>query len=161
MPMSINHSTQTPVVLPPGGGETVSIGDMTVTFKTTGRQSDSQFTALEVTEPPGSGSPTQWHKLTTMILYVLEGTLTLRIGDETIQAGPGGYTYVPPGTVYAIANQGVAPMRYLMVHSPAWIENYIVEGIELVQSEPSWPPADMSKFIEMRAKYDVYDPPAS
>ena len=159
MPMSINRASSTPVALMPGDGETNSIRDMTITFKTTGRQSDGQFAVLEVTEPPGSGSPTQWHKATTLILYVLEGTPTLRIGEETLQVGPGGYAYVPPGTVYAIANQSDAPVRYLMLHSPAWIEDYIAEGIELVKSEPSWPPADMSNFLALRAKYDVFDPP--
>ena len=143
----------------PGGGETHSIMGMTVTFKTTGHQSDGHFSALEATEPPGSGSPTQWHKKTTLILYVLEGTPTLRVGDATIQAGPGSYAYVPPGTIYTIANQSEAPVRYLVVYSPAWIENYIAEAIALVNSEPSWPPADMSKLIALRAKYDIYDPP--
>lgn len=161
MPMSINRSSSTPVALMPGGGETHSIRDMTVTFKTTGRQSDGQFAVMEVTEPPGSGSPTQWHKLTTMLIYVLEGTLTLRVGDETIQVGPGGYAYVPPGTIYAIANQSDAPVKYLSVHSPAWIENYIAEATEIVKNEPTWPPADMSKFLALRAKYDVFDSPVS
>ncbi len=159
MPMSINRSSSPSVTLMPGGGEMHSIQNMTVTVKTTGRQSDGQFTALEVSEPPGSGSPTQWHKRTTLILYVLEGSLTLHVGDETFQTGPGGYAYVPPGTIYAIANQSAAPLRYLTVYSPAWIENYIAEAIELVKGEPSWPPEDMSKFIAMRAKYDVHDPP--
>ncbi len=161
MPMPTNRASSTPVALMPGAGEAHSIRDMTVTFKTTGRQSGGQFAVLEVTEPPGSGSPTQWHKLTTMIIYVLEGTLTLRLGDETIQAGPGGYTYIPPGTVYTIANQSHASVRYLSVHSPAWIENYIAEAIEMVNNEPSWPPADMSKFLAVRAKYDTFDPPVS
>lgn len=39
MPMSINRSSVTPVALLPGDGEALSIMGMTVTFKTTGRQS--------------------------------------------------------------------------------------------------------------------------
>ena len=31
----------------------------------------------------------------------------------------------------------------------------------MVKSEPSWPPADMSKLLALRAKYDFFDPPAS
>ena len=74
---------------------------MTVTFKTTGRQSEGQFTVLEVTEPPGSGSPTQWHKKTTLILYVLEGALTLRVGDEMIQAVPGRQSHHHPAGIWS------------------------------------------------------------
>lgn len=65
-----------------------------------------------MTEPPGSGSPTQWHKKTTLIYYVLEGTLALRVGDETVRAGPGGYACVSPGTIYGVANQSAASLPY-------------------------------------------------
>lgn len=43
----------------------------------------------------------------TEIFYVLEDTLTLTAGDETIQAGPGGYAYVPPGQVHGFSNQSL------------------------------------------------------
>ena len=46
--MSINRSLPPPVALKPGGGEMHSSLGMTVTFKTTGRQSEGQFTVLEV-----------------------------------------------------------------------------------------------------------------
>ncbi len=151
--------TQKAYIVAPGDGEIHSISGMTIQVKTTGRQSGGEFAVMEVTEPPGSGSPTQWHKRTTMLIYVLEGTLTLSIGGETIQAGPGGYAYVPPATVYAIANQSDGPVRYLFAHSPAGIENYIAEAMELVNSEPSWPPADMSRLVALQTKYDFFDPP--
>lgn len=157
--MSINRSAATPVILPPGGGETLSVPDISVTVKVAGRQSGGQFAVFEATEMPGSGSPTQWHKETTVILHVLEGTLTLRIGEETFLLAPGSCAYVPPGTIYSFANQDNAPMRYLLVHSPAWIEDYIAEAIELLKNEPTWPPADLSKFFAARAKYDVHEPP--
>ena len=159
MPMSIKRSAPTPVVLPPGGGETFSVRDISVTVKVTGRQSGGRFAVFEATESSGSESPTQWHRETTVILHVLEGTLTLRIGEETFQVEPGGCAYVPPGTIYSVANQGDARTCYLLVHSPAWMENYIAEAIELVRDEPSWPPADMSKILAVRAKYDLHDPP--
>lgn len=161
MPMSINRSAPIPVVLPPGGGETLSILGMTVAFKTTGRQTGGQFSAIEVTEPPGSGSPIQYNKVFAMANYVLEGTTTLQIGDETLEIGPGGYAYLPPGTVYQFRNQSAAPVKYLTISSPAGLEEYIAEAVRLVESEPSWPPADMSKLSALRAKYHFYDPPAS
>lgn len=147
-------------ILAPSGGEILSINGMTINVKTTGLQSGGEFAVLETTEPPGSGSPTIWHKRTTVLIYVLEGTLTLSADGETTQAGPGGYAYVPPSTVYTIANKSDAPVRYLTVHSPAGIENYISEAFALFSSEPSWPPADMSKFLALRAKHDYFDPPA-
>jgi quercetin dioxygenase-like cupin family protein len=146
-------------IIMPGGGETHAIMGMTIHVKTSGRQSDGEFAVLEVTEPPDSGSPTQWHKRTTVLIYVLEGTLTLTMGGEPIQAGTGGFIYVPPATVHAFSNQSDAPVRYLLVYSPAGIEDYITEAMELANAEPSWPPAAMSRLSALREKYDFFDPP--
>ena len=167
MPMSINRSATvsnlaaapSAVVLTPGGGDTRSVMGPTITFKTVGSQSDGQFLVMEATEQPGSGSPTQWHKLTT--LYILEGTITLQVGDETALLEPGGYAYLPPRTVYAITNRSNAPAKCLWITSPAGMEDYIADAMELVASEPAWPPADMSKLAALREKYDFFDPPVS
>ena len=147
------------IVLMPGGGDTQELMGPTVTFKTVGSQSDGQFLVMEATEPPGSGSSTQWHKVTTVILYVLEGKPTLQVGDDTTQLGPDGCVYVPPGTEYAIANKGDAPAKCPWIMSPAGMEDYIAEAMALVTSKASWPPADMSKLVALREKYDFFDPP--
>ena len=98
MPMSINRSvavstdqaTPSAIVLMPGGGETVSGLGVTMAFKTVGAQSGGQWLALEYTAPPQfAGPPPHWHKVTTEIFFVLEGTLTLTAGDETIQRRSG------------------------------------------------------------------------
>jgi glyoxylate utilization-related uncharacterized protein len=165
--MSINRSrtvsdisaAPSAIVLEPGGGVIHEIMGPTVTFKTVGSQSDDQFVVMEATEQPGSGSPTQWHKATTVIIYVLEGTPTMQVGDETTQLGPGGYVYLPPRTTYAISNRSAAPAKTLWIVSPAGIERYIAEVMTLIANEPSWPPADMSKLIALREKYDFFDPP--
>ena len=160
MPMSINRSTPTPVILMPGGGETLSIMGMTIAFKTTGRQSGGQFSAIEVTEQAGSASPVQYNQVFAIASYVLEGTATLQVGDETIELGPGGYAYLPAGTVYQFRNDSAAPVKYLTFSSPAGLDEYIAEAVRLVAGEPSWPPADMSKLVALRTKYHFYDPPA-
>lgn len=162
MPMSINRSAQTAMVLLPGAEESVGALGVGITYKTVGSQSDGQWLALEYIAPPQfAGPPPHWHKVTTEIFYVLAGALTLRVGDQTIQAGPGGYAYVPPGTVHAFSNQTDAPAKYLLVASPAGLENYFAELAELVSNEPSWPPKDMSPVIALMAKYDTFMPPVS
>lgn len=170
MPMSINQSAALsgdPVVpsallLMPGGGETLAGMGVTMSHKTTGAQSAGQWLVMEYTAPPQfSGPPPHWHKVTTEIFFVLEGTLTLSAGDAAIQAGPGGYAYVPPGTVHGFSNQTDAPARFLLVASPAGLENYFRELANLIQDETSWPPRDMSKVIALMAKYDTFAPPVS
>lgn len=173
MPMSINSpnrsaavaidpSSASAVALLPGGGETLTALGVTLTFKTVGAQSCGQWLTLEYTAPPQfDGPPRHWHKVTTEIFFVLEGTLTLTAGDETIHAGPGGYAYVPPGTVHGFSNQTDAPVRYFAIASPAGLEDYFAEMSELIKDEPSWPPRDMSKIVALMEKYDTFAPPVS
>jgi len=47
------------------------------------------------------------------MLYVLDGTLTLRLGDETIELPGGSLFCVPPGMVHTFSNPGEAPFRFL------------------------------------------------
>ncbi|MCU0501949.1 MAG: cupin domain-containing protein [Anaerolineae bacterium] len=162
VPMSINRASTTPIVHAPNAGETLTALGVTITYKSVGAQTNGQWLVLEYTAPPQfAGPPPHWHKVTTEIFYVLEGVLTLRVGDETIQAGPGSYAYVPPGTVHAFSNQTDAPARYLLVASPAGLESYFAELAELVKTEPSWPPKDMGKVIALMAKYDTFPPQAN
>ncbi len=173
MPMSINSPNRSTavaidpsgpksIVLMPGGGETLTGMGVTMTLRTTGAQSAGQWLVIEYTAPPQfSGPPPHWHKIMTEIFYVLEGTLTLSAGDETIQAGPGGYAFVPPGTVHGFSNQTDAPARYLLIASPAGLENYFQELAELIKGEPSWPPKDMSKLVALMARYDTFAPPVA
>ena len=47
------------------------------------------------------------------MFYVLDGILTMRLGDETQQLGPGTFVCVPPGVVHTFANHGDRPVRFL------------------------------------------------
>jgi mannose-6-phosphate isomerase-like protein (cupin superfamily) len=51
--------------------------------------------------------------------YVLEGELGLRIGDESVRAGPRAYFAAPPEVVHCFSIPGPAPVRFLNMHAPA------------------------------------------
>lgn len=45
----------------------------------------------------------------------LDETLTLRLGDRTIEAGPGSFAWVPPGVVQTLP-QTTATARFAMLN---------------------------------------------
>ena len=45
-------------------------------------------------------------------LFVLDGTLELTLGGETLGLGPGGFAYIPPGADWRARNAGSAPARF-------------------------------------------------
>jgi len=146
-----------PQLSAPNQGETIHAVGVQMTFKTTGKDSDGQWLAVEYTAPPNfAGPPPHWHKITTEIFYVLEGNLTLNVDENTLQTGPGGLAFVPPGAVHSFSNQSSSPTQFLLVTSPAGLENYFSELTELVKQEPQWPPQDMGKVFTLMAKYDTF-----
>lgn len=66
--------------------------------------------------PPGrTAFPKHHHHANEESLFVLEGTGTLRIGDDEVAVGPGDYATFPVGaaTSHQLINTGDEPLRYL------------------------------------------------
>jgi len=66
--------------------------------------------------PPGrTAFPNHYHCANEESLYVLEGTGTLRIGQDEVPVGPGDYATFPvgPACTHQLLNTGTGPLRYL------------------------------------------------
>ena len=159
MSMLNNKSILEAIVQKSGEGETLSAMGITITYKVVGTQSDGQWLVLEYLAPTQfSGPPPHVHKVTTEIFYVLEGCLTIETNGQVAELGVGGLAFVPPGTAHTFANATNTPVKFLLVASPAGLENYFAEMGEMLQNEPSWPPQDMSKVVALMTKYDTFAP---
>jgi mannose-6-phosphate isomerase-like protein (cupin superfamily) len=114
-----------PVVLGPGEGETMKIAGNTITFLADFAATGGALGVLDYAAAPNfPGPPPHLHRETAEIFHVLEGELTLRLGDETVTLEPGGFALVPPGTVHTFSNQTDAPVRFLGLVSPGGFEQY-------------------------------------
>jgi quercetin dioxygenase-like cupin family protein len=109
----------------PGEGEKVG-GASTVTIKATGEDTDGSFYLGEaVIEPGFPGPPPHRHKQLHDMFYVLDGTLTVRLGDATLELDPGSFVCVPPGVVHTFSNTSEAPVRFLNFNTPGGWEHYM------------------------------------
>lgn len=150
------------IILQAQEGQTLGGLGVTITYKATGTDTNGQWLVLEYTAPPHfSGPAPHWHKVTTEMFYVLEGTLTFGVAEQTFTVGPGGFAFVLPGVVHSFSNQTDTPAKYLLVTSPAGLEKYFAELADLVKSEPQWPPQDISKVIALMSRYDTFVPPVT
>jgi len=114
---------------------------------------------LEYIAPPlFAGPPLHWHKVTNEAFYVLEGIMTFRMGEEVFKGTPGAMVYIPTGVLHTFSNQEEAPARFLTFLYPGGFEEYFKELAALAQSEPSWPPRELSKLQMLYAKYDNFFP---
>src|SRR3954471_12546749 len=85
-----------PVLFGPGGGEHHDAGPVQIFIKATGEQTGGSFFLSESTLAPGfAGPPPHRHRELHDMFYVLEGTLTLRLGDRKGAVGPGSFVSRP------------------------------------------------------------------
>src|SRR5918911_3282781 len=87
-----------------GDGERIWIVGDTMTLKATGQLTEGGLVVLENLTAPGGGPPPHIHTREDEFFYVIDGTFEIRIGDELHALGPGGFAYVPRGTVHNFRN---------------------------------------------------------
>ncbi len=128
----------TAVVHQPGEGERVG-GPTEVTIKATSADTGGSFYLGEVSAEPGfPGPPLHVHERLHDMFYVLEGTLTVRLGEQTSELAAGSFVCVPPGVAHTFSNPGARPVRFLNFSTPGGWEEYVRElGAVLAQETPS------------------------
>jgi quercetin dioxygenase-like cupin family protein len=87
-----------------------------------GEKQGAPISAYIVNAPPGKGPPLHTHPYVETI-FMLEGTATLTIGDETREARAGDIAVVPANTPHRFVNSGDTVLRQIDVHaSPKFIQ---------------------------------------
>lgn len=74
---------------------------------------------FELETRSGEEPPDHTHSTEDEIFYVLEGDLTFRCGDETLDVGDGGFVFLPRGIEHGYQIRSDRPARLLVVTAPA------------------------------------------
>jgi quercetin dioxygenase-like cupin family protein len=134
-----------------GEGELHAAGDARIAIKATGDATGETFFLSETTVEPGfRGPPPHSHRQLHDLFYVLDGTLTFRLGEETVEASPGTFVCVPPGVVHTFSNPTDKPARFLNFNTPAGWENYMSD---LAQAAANGP-LDPATIGQIASRYD-------
>jgi quercetin dioxygenase-like cupin family protein len=108
-----------------------------VAFKVRGDQSDGVMTAFETAVAPGEGPPLHIHASEDETLYVVEGDVRFKLGDELSAGGPGSFVFVPRGVRHTFQNVGGARARILIHFSPSGMERFFERFAALDAPDPS------------------------
>jgi quercetin dioxygenase-like cupin family protein len=115
-------------------------GSSAIVIKASGHDTAGSLFVSESTIDPGfPGPPLHRHERLHDMFYVLDGVLTMRLGDETHELGPGTFVCVPPGVTHTFKNTSDAPVRFLNFNTPAGWENYMRELGEAAKRGPLTP----------------------
>jgi quercetin dioxygenase-like cupin family protein len=141
------------ILLLPGEGVSIAIPGLAATFKVVSRDTDGDHSIIETTVPAGSpGPPPHIHRAMDEEFYVLDGELTVRVGEQTVTAARGAYAYVPRGVVHAFTNRGDRPVTFLDIVHPAGFERYYRELAAAFAAAGGTPSRET--FAALLATYD-------
>lgn len=125
-----------------------------MTVKAGGDATRNAFTLIESLGPAGFGPPRHIHEVEDEGFYVLEGNVTVTCGDESWEATPGSFVFLPRGIphMYII---GKSPARMLQITSPAQFERFIEEVGEPAKTQTLPPPKepDVPKLLAASKKF--------
>ena len=140
---TITHATATDgYALAGGAGERLWIVGDTMTLKATGESTGGRLVMLENLTAPGGGPPPHIHTREDEFFYVLDGTFEIRIGDEVRPVGPGGFAYVPRGTVHNFRNSADTPSRILIGFTPSGMDGFFHQAGRRALDDGPAPPID-------------------
>jgi quercetin dioxygenase-like cupin family protein len=107
------------LILAPGEGLAVEnpTGGI-ITFKITSDLSGGALTAIEGTAAPQDGPPLHVHE-EDEVIYTLEGTLRVKLGETLREVPPGSFVFIPRGTPHTWQNVGAEPSRFFATVMPA------------------------------------------
>ncbi|MBA2289350.1 MAG: cupin domain-containing protein [Chloroflexia bacterium] len=149
-----------PKYLTAGDGDTFPVLDSFVTFKVVGAETGNAFTMLEGLNPPGTGVPPHRERYEDETFFVLEGTYSFLIDQETVELGPGGFVFVNRGTAHSFTNVGTTPGRILCLLTPGGIHERFMADLSALGSAGM---PEVSGIIAVASTYGIefLPPPAA
>ncbi len=89
-------------------------------FKASASNTGGRFDFIVGAFSPMTGPPLHLHREQDDTFYVLEGVLTVQVGREVFDIGPGDFLSVPPGVVRTFDNlhNGDEPVRAVNLMTP-------------------------------------------
>jgi mannose-6-phosphate isomerase-like protein (cupin superfamily) len=140
-------------VIAAGEGKSVRLGGLGVIFKLLGADTNGLFSVVEHPLDAGAlGAPPHTHHNEDEYSYILEGEVTVMLGDEVITAGPGTLIAKPRGLIHTFWNATTEPAKILEIIAPAGFEKYFEEAAELAASGA---PPDDPRRTGLSQKYHI------
>ena len=139
---------------PPQTAELRWLGETSTYFLATGAQTAETFCLVEEQAQRGETVPLHRHPDDPESFYVLEGELTIYLGDEPgVRAPAGSFAHVPGGDVHGFRIESEAA-RYLILTTPRHGEFY--RAITLASRPGGLPPLESVEGAQIKQASELY-----
>jgi quercetin dioxygenase-like cupin family protein len=141
-------------------GEAFWLTGMLQTVKIGQADTGGRYGLIEVVVPPGRGSPWHVHPEEDEWFYVLEGNLTVYVGDTRADLTTGGFAFGPEGVPHTFIGAGPGPTRVLVGLAPLQFEGFLREAGQPAAARelpphPVGPPPDPHRLASIAKRYGV------
>jgi len=99
--------------------------DISRTFEG-GKHGSSSVSFFLVHNQPGQGPKLHHHPYDETFI-ILEGHVLVRVGDETVEGGPGDIVIGPPGIPHGFTNLGPGRARLVCIHAAPAMQTEFLE----------------------------------
>ncbi len=108
-------------------------------IRATAADTGGLMTIVEMTEQPGEEAPLHVHHREDEAFYILDGSATIHVGDESFEVGPGDYVFAPRDIPhrYSIGDEGC---RFLFICTPGGGFENVVRGMSVPAQRRTLPP---------------------
>jgi len=126
-----------PVVLGPGEGRRYAMGRIGAVFKADGPETESRYSISEWQLEPHTQGPGAHSHPEDDIFFVTQGTMSLLLGAEWVDASEGSFVLVPGGTVHDFENRSDAPAAVLNLSIPGPFEPHMPGIVQWFAANPA------------------------
>jgi quercetin dioxygenase-like cupin family protein len=147
-------------------GEAFWLLGMLQTVKIGKADTNGSYGLLEIVVPPGLGSPWHVHPEEDEWFYVLDGNMTVYVGDARVDLTTGGFAFGPKGVPHTFIAAGPNPTRALVGFAPMQFEGFLREvgqpaPARVLPPPLEGPPPDVAKLapIAKRNGFIILGPP--
>lgn len=131
-----NTQNRKPIILAPGEGRQYPMGGINAVFKADGAETASRYSVSEWWLEPKTQGPGAHSHDEDDVFYVIEGTMSVLIGDQWIHATKGSFVLVPGGTVHDFENRGAVRAGVLNFSAPGAFEPAMPSIVEWFANNP-------------------------
>ena len=142
-----------------GAGDRLDVlGDET-RFLAVGEATGRRFDFMIVTSSYLTGPPLHTHRDQDDTFYVLDGVLSVQIGDEVYELEPGDFATAPPGVAHTFGNmrRGQELVRAVNIMTPGGFDKFLTEFSGL----PGPPDAELAQRWHEKYGLTIVGPPLS
>ena len=114
-----------PIIVPPGSGQALEF--LGVTHKLAQPQTGGAFYLFEVQFEPGTGNRLHVHRYEDEVVYVVEGSIQIRLDHKKLQMGVGGVAHLPKNIPHALYNPMKTALKFIAMAIPGGMEYFFEE----------------------------------